>query len=126
LLSKATGKRDQRESRARQLLARMPEIVRAYRQQLQQALKVLANDKLVHDARETARRLLVDGQIVLAPTRDHSAVTGPVRLVGLGEHVLELAGWQRRHRALADCKPSGSGGMIRNSTHLNFHEIFFA
>ncbi len=109
LLAKAAGKRDQRESRARQLLARLPDIVRAYRQQLQRAMKVLADDRLVHDARELARGLLADGQIVLAPTPDHTAVTGPVRLVGLGEHVLELAGWQRRQRALPGCNErSGS------------------
>lgn len=67
VLAKATGKRDRRENRTRQLLARLPDIVRAYRQQLQRAVKVLADDRLVHDARELARGLLVDRQIVLAP-----------------------------------------------------------
>ena len=68
LFALPSGARDQREGRARQLLARMPEIVRAYTQQLQQELKVLANDRMVHDARETTRRLLIDGQIVRSRT----------------------------------------------------------
>jgi len=108
LLAKATGKREMRDNRARKLLARMPEIVRAYRQQLQQAMKVIADPRLVHDARETTRRLLVDGQIALAPTKDHKGVTGPVRLVNLGDHVLQLAGWQRT-KAVSQI---GSGGRI--------------
>jgi hypothetical protein len=108
LLAKVTGKREMRDSRARKLLARMPEIVRAYRQQLQHAIKIMADPRQVHDARELMRRLLVDGQITLAPTKDHKAVTGPVRLVGLGDHVLQLAGWQRT-RAVSW---SGSGGRI--------------
>jgi DNA invertase Pin-like site-specific DNA recombinase len=112
LLARATGKQDQREGRARKLLARMPEIVAAYRGQLQHALGVLADDRVVHDAREATRRLLVGGRITLRPTPAHTAVTGPVHLVGLGEHVLELAGWQRQTRALNGCKPSGSGGRI--------------
>lgn len=59
LLAKATGKREMRDSRARKLLGNMPEIVRAYRQQLQQAMKVMADLRLVHDARgrETKFRL---------------------------------------------------------------------
>jgi hypothetical protein len=67
LLAKATGKKDQRDSRARQLLARLPDLLRAYRQQIQEALKVLADEKRVHDARELTRGLLADGRIVLAP-----------------------------------------------------------
>jgi hypothetical protein len=112
LLAKAAGKRDRREGRARQLLARMPELVAAYRGQIQQALKVLADDRAVHTAREATRRLLADGRITLSPTPDRTAVTGPVQLVGLGEHMLELAGWQRKPRGLGAWKPSGSGGRI--------------
>ncbi len=112
LLAKASGKQDKRESRARQLLARMPEIVAAYRTQIEQALRVLADERAVHDAREATRRLLVGGRITLGPTPARTAVTGPVHLVGLGDHMLELAGWQRQTRALNGCKPSGSGGRI--------------
>ena len=87
----------------------MAQLVAAYRTQIQQALKALADDKVVHDAREATRRLMVDGRIVLAPTPDHTAVTGPVRLVGLGDHVLELAGWQRKRLDLPSCNElSGS------------------
>jgi hypothetical protein len=63
---------------------------------------------------EATRRVLTEGRITLSPTPDHTAVTGPVQLVGLGEHMLELAGWQRKLRGLAACKPSGSGGVIAN------------
>ncbi len=112
LVARASGKQDQRESRARKLLARMPEIVAAYRTQIQQALKLLGDERAVHDARETTRRLLVGGRITLGPNPSRTAVTGPVHLVGLGDHMLELAGWQRQSRALTGCKPSGSGGRI--------------
>ncbi len=111
LLAKASGKRDQHESRARQMLARLPELVERYRQQIQQAITVLADENVVHGAREETRRLLVGGRITLAPNTAHTAVTGPVQLVGLGEHVLQLAGWQRQRRA-GSCKLSGSGGRI--------------
>jgi hypothetical protein len=104
LLAKAAGRRDQKESRARQLLARMPELVRVYRTQVQRAIAVLAKPEAVEDARESTRRRLVDGRITLAPSPERTAVAGPVQLKELGEHTLELAGWQRR------CKPSDSGG----------------
>lgn len=112
LLARATGKQDQRNERARKLLARMPEIVEAYRAQLSKGLALLAKEPAVHVAREATRRLLVGGRITLGPNPAHTAVTGPVHLVGLGDHVLELAGWQRKNRAFTDCKPSGSGGRI--------------
>jgi hypothetical protein len=113
LLAKAAGKRDQREGLARQLLAQMPEIARRYLNQMAQARKGLVVPRIVHDARETTRRLLVDGRITLAPTADHTAVAAPVRLVGLGEHVLQLAGIQRRPRGSeTPVSWSGSGGRI--------------
>ena len=106
LLAKAAGRRDQKDGRARQLLARMPDLVRGYRAQVQRAIAVLAKPEAVEDSRESMRRLLEDGRITLAPNPSHTAVAGPVYLKELGEHVLELAGLQRR------CKPSGSGGRI--------------
>jgi hypothetical protein len=59
---------------------------------------VLADERVVDDAREATRRLLVHGRIELSPTADRTAVTGPVQLVGLGSHLLQLAGWQRQAR----------------------------
>lgn len=112
LLATANGKRDTKGDRATKLLDRMPEIVAAYRRQIQDGLKLLADDRVVHDAREATRRLLVGGRITLAPTAAHDAVTGPVHLVGLGEHVLELAGWQRKTRLNHVVSPNGSGGRI--------------
>jgi hypothetical protein len=76
----------------------MPEIVDRYRDLIGQAVRVLADDKAVHDAREATRRLLVGGHIVLAPNPAHTAVAGPVHLVGLGNHLLQLSGWQRQTR----------------------------
>jgi hypothetical protein len=52
--------------------------------------------------------LLVLGRTVLAPTADRTAVSRSVQLVGLGEDVLQLAGWQRR----ASVSWIGSGGTI--------------
>jgi hypothetical protein len=94
------------------MLASMPEIVAGYRGQIQRALKLLTDDKLVHDAREATRRLLAEGRITLSPKPDRTAVTDPVQLVGLGEHMLGLAGWQRKSTDLAACKASGSGGRL--------------
>jgi hypothetical protein len=82
----------------------MPDLVRAYRAQVQRAIAVLAKPEAVEDGREAMRRMLEDGRITLAPNPSHTAVAGPVYLKELGEHVLELAGLQRR------CKPNGSGG----------------
>jgi hypothetical protein len=112
LLARAAGKRDQKEGRARQMLSRTPELVRAYRTQVQQAAKLLAREDVVAEASEAVRRLLADGRIVLAPSADHTAVVGPVHFKELGDHVLELAGWQRNRRDIND-KLSGSGGPLR-------------
>jgi DNA invertase Pin-like site-specific DNA recombinase len=112
LLARAVGKQDKRESRAKAMLARLPEIVTQYKDQIRDALKTLTDERVVDDAREATRRLLIDGRIVLAPTPTRTAVTGPVQLVGLGAHVLQLAGWQRQARAAGTCKLSGSGGRI--------------
>ena len=73
---------------------------------------MLAREEAVHDAREVARRLLVDWCIRLAPDAADTAVTGPMRLQQLGDHVLELAGgappWSEGGAAAK--KLSGSGG----------------
>jgi hypothetical protein len=85
----------------------MPDLVRGYRAQVQRAIAVLAKPEAVEDGRESMRRLLEDGRITLARNSSHTSVAGPVYLKELGEHVLELAGLQRR------CKPYGSGGPLR-------------
>jgi site-specific DNA recombinase len=116
LVAKANGKHDKKEGRARQLLARMPELAKIYRTKVERALLVVAKPEHVEDARESTRRLLRDGRITLSPNATHTGVTGPVDLKSLGEHVLELAGLQRRVQ-LAARKLSGSGGLLpTNST----------
>src|SRR5207244_4660820 len=84
ILSRATRGRTGAENRARQLLSRLPEIVAAYRHQVENAVKVLARVEVVEDAREATRRLLVDGRIVLAPHADRTAVARPVHFTPLG------------------------------------------
>jgi hypothetical protein len=108
LLTRAVGKRDRSEGRARQLLERMPEIVAGYRAQVQRALTLLAKPEVVEVAREATRRMLENGRITLAPNAQRTAVTGPVLLRGLGEQMVEMAGLQRHC-----CKPNGSGGPLR-------------
>ena len=60
----------------------------------------------------------MDGRITLVPNADHSGVIGTVHFKGLGDHVLEMAGWTRR---VGSGKPNeinkkliGSGGVIAN------------
>jgi hypothetical protein len=122
LLARAAGKQDKRDSRVKIMLARLPEIVSEYKAQIANALKTLADERVVDDAREATRRLLVDGRIVLAPTAARTAVTGPVELIGLGRHALQLAGWQRQprgHNAAVqqERKLNGSGGPLRGNPH---------
>jgi site-specific DNA recombinase len=95
LVAKASGRKGQQQGRARQLLAKLPEIVKAHKVAIQNALKVLARPDVVDDARSITRRLLEDGRITLAPDANRSVVSGPMRLKELGQHVLELAGFQR-------------------------------
>ena len=83
------------ERRAERLLARLPDIVDSYRKQVERAVKVLAKPEVVADVSEALRRLLVDGRITLIPNEDRTGVVGPVHLLELGDHVLQLAGLQR-------------------------------
>lgn len=48
------------------------------------------------EANSAIRRLLDGGEIVLSPNSDRTGVTGDVRFVDLGDHILELAGWKRQ------------------------------
>jgi hypothetical protein len=48
-----------------------------YRRLMGDAVKVLACDEAVHDAREITWRLLADGAIRLAPNAAGTAVAGP-------------------------------------------------
>jgi hypothetical protein len=84
-----------------------------------QGVKALADHEAVIQANEALRSLLVDGRITLVPNADHSGVIGTVHFKGLGDHVLEMAGWTRR---VGSGKPNeinkkliGSGGPVRQS-----------
>jgi len=112
LMAKAEGKRNGKATRARQLLARLPELADRYRKLMEDAVKAFARDEAVHDGREAMRRLLEDGCVRLAPNRQRTAVTGPVHLRQLGDHALAVAGLQRHVDRAAECKLSGSGGRI--------------
>ncbi|HEV2269993.1 MAG TPA: hypothetical protein VGR92_11075 [Steroidobacteraceae bacterium] len=93
----------------------MPELAERYRRLIAGAITVLAREDVVQDARDAMRRLLADGCIRLGPNAGATAVTGPVHLRQLGDHVLELAGMARRLGARGGAiaeKLSGSGGRI--------------
>jgi site-specific DNA recombinase len=98
LLLRASEGRGHCESRARALLARLPAIVAAYRNQISRGVKALSEQTAIADARQAVRGLLKDGQIVLVPNSDGDGVEGPVRFKQIGEHVLELSGLKRRRR----------------------------
>ena len=119
IMARATRGRTGAENRARQLLSRLPEIVSAYRRQVENAVKVLARVEVVEDAREATRRLLVEGRIILAPNLDRTAVAGPVHFKTLGAHVLETAGWTRK--VGEGHKLNGSGGPLRQFSHGRPH-----
>ncbi len=116
LVAGARGNRGVQESRARRLLARLPEIVEEYRGLIRHGIESLAQQDAVEEAREATRKLPVDGRMVLAASVDRTQVTGPVHFKELGEHVLELAGWQRR-----PIKPNSSGGTL--SFHKSLIEL---
>ena len=107
LVAGARDNRGVQENRARLTLGRLPETVEEYRYLIRHETKSLAQLDAVEQVREATRKLLVDGRIVLAPSVDRTQMTGSVHFKELGEHVLELAGWQRR-----PIKPNGSGGRI--------------
>ena len=77
---------------------------------MQRPAQALADDSVVHDAREVVRGLLEDGRIVRAPTTDRTTATGRVRFKDFGVHALQLAGTARSSQGV--CKLSGSGGRI--------------
>jgi hypothetical protein len=82
------------------LLARIDKIVETYYEKIQTGAKALADPRSVSAAREVLRSLLVEGRIVMTPDSAHTALTGEVRFVDLGDHVLEQAGTRRRLRHL--------------------------
>jgi hypothetical protein len=53
----------------------------------------------------------MDGKIVLVPNAERSGVVRPIHFKSPGDHVLELAGWQRKPIEINN-KLSGSGGRI--------------
>jgi site-specific DNA recombinase len=99
--AKATGNAAPRVSRARALLAKVPDIMENYRELIEQGAKALSEPRAVSVAREAVRRLLVDGVIVLKPNAQHTALEGSLRFVDLGEHILGLAGVKRHVKHLA-------------------------
>jgi hypothetical protein len=111
LLARARGNRGAGGTRARRLIARLPEIVEAYRKLVQAGIKSLASIEAVEEVHQATRELLVDGHIVLAPSPDRTHVVGDVRWVELGEHVLTLAGFARHSQAISK---RGSGSVIAN------------
>jgi hypothetical protein len=65
----------------------------------------------VAEAAEALRRLLADGRIILSPNSQRGVVKGRVQLKELGDHVLQLAGWQRNTR-LGNERLSGRGAGV--------------
>jgi DNA invertase Pin-like site-specific DNA recombinase len=110
-LAAAAGIGQEKVSRARQLLDRLPEFADSYKKHLQTALDVLASPAHVEEARNATKALIDNGYIELRPAADHRAVEGPVNLLGLGSHVLQLAGAPRALRQQA-VNNRGSGGSI--------------
>lgn len=98
--AKASGNAAPRISRARAMLAKVPEIMATYRELIEKGAKALSDPREVSAAREAVRRLLADGSIVLAPNAAHTSLVGAVRFVDLGDHILGLAGAKRRVKHL--------------------------
>jgi site-specific DNA recombinase len=98
--AKASGSATPRISRARALLAKVPQIMESYRELIENGAKALTDRSAVSAAREALRQLLVDGSLVLTPNARHTALVGAVRFADLGEHILGLAGVKRRVKHL--------------------------
>jgi site-specific DNA recombinase len=105
-LGRATGKADKALGTALDAAALLPQWLQKYSEQIERAIRGLSKPTLIAEAREETRNLLADGRIVLAPSKDHSAVQGTVRFKALGEHLLQLTGLAAR------VNKSGSGGRI--------------
>jgi site-specific DNA recombinase len=93
LRERATPRRGLKALRAEDLIDR---VVATYRKKIQAGIQTLADPQVIVAARETVRRLLEDGKIVLSPTPDHTALTGVARFVELGPHLVEVVGGRRK------------------------------
>ena len=116
LLKETAKKAAAPTQRAKRLLTQLHEIAAHYQKLVAQGVKALAKHEAVIEANEAVRSLLVDGRITLVPNANHSGVIGTVHFKGLGDHVLEMAGWTRRvgerKGKEINKKLSGSGGRI--------------
>jgi DNA invertase Pin-like site-specific DNA recombinase len=104
ITAKADASTAAKESRARALLAKVPQIVERYREMVTAGAKALADPRSVGAAREALRQLLADGTVVLTPNATHTALVGAVRFTDLGDHILGLAGFKRRCKAVEEAK----------------------
>lgn len=77
-------------------MERLPSLVAGYHKTIERGLKTLTDPAAVAQAREALRTLIVDAEIQLQPNDDHTAAVGELHLVDLGEHVMQLAGSQRK------------------------------
>ena len=114
IASRATPSGTEKLQRVRQLYEAIPRIVGEYKNGIQAGVFPLAEPQVVAAAREAVRRLLVGGKIVLSPDPAHTALTGVVRFVDLGHHLLELAGMRRKIR---DLVPKAAKGPTVHGIH---------
>ena len=77
-------------------MERLPSLVAGYHKTIERGLKALTDPAAVAQAREALRTPIVDTEIRLQPNDDHTVAVGELHLVDLGEHVMQLAGSQRR------------------------------
>jgi hypothetical protein len=116
LLKETAKKASAPIDRAKRLLTRLHQITAHYQKLIGQGVKALAKPEAIAEAGEALRSLLVDGPITLVPNANHTGVVGPIHFKGIGDHLLEMAGWPRRvaERKSNEIKKKliGSGGRI--------------
>jgi site-specific DNA recombinase len=104
--ARATGKADKALNAALETADLLPRLMEQYEAQVERAIRGLGAPGLIAEARSETRDMLEGGRIVLAPTRDRSALEGVVRFTGIGERLLKLTGLARA------VSKAGSGGRI--------------
>lgn len=77
-------------------MERLPLLVAWYHKTIERGLKALTDPAAVAQAREALRTLIVDAETRLQPNDDHTAAVGELHRLDLGEHVMQLAGLQRK------------------------------
>jgi hypothetical protein len=98
---------------ARLIVKMLPRAAEAYRAQVAKIRDVLQDENAVHRARVALRDML-DGPVKLSPSPE-------------GKYLIAEIAYSPKSllRAAGSDLWNGSGGMIRNYNHRNFHEIFF-